>query len=75
MGLRHILYVPQFWANMGLLTTLVERWHLETCSFHLLMGEMTVTFEDVYKIMRISIDGELALYDRDGDRDALRRVF
>lgn len=22
MGLRHVLYVPEFWANMGLLTAL-----------------------------------------------------
>lgn len=72
MGLRHILYVPEFWANMGLLTALVERWHLETCNFHLAMGEMTVTLEDVYKILQIPIDGELVPYNRDGDRDALR---
>lgn len=72
MGLRHILYVPEFRVNMGLLTALVERWHSKTCTFHLLMGEMTVTLEDVYRILRIPIDGELILYDRDGDRDALR---
>ncbi|GLJ16332.1 hypothetical protein SUGI_0276050 [Cryptomeria japonica] len=72
MGLRHVLYVPEFRANMGLLTTLAERWHSETCTFHLLMGEMTVTLEDVYRIMRIPIDGELIPYDRDGDREALR---
>lgn len=72
MGLRHILYVPKFRANMGLLTALAERWHSETCTFHLLMGEMTVTLEDVYRILRIPIDRELISYDRDGDREALR---
>lgn len=69
MGLRHVLYVPKFQANMGLLTALAERWHSETCTFHLPMGEMTVTLEDVY---RIPIDGDLIPYDRDGDREALR---
>ncbi|GLJ24294.1 hypothetical protein SUGI_0463500 [Cryptomeria japonica] len=59
---------------MGLLTTLAERWHSETCTFHLPMGEMIVTLEDVYRILRIPIDGELIPYDRDGDREALRRV-
>lgn len=39
------------------------------------MGEMTVTLEDVYRIMRVPIDGELIPYDRDGDREALRWVF
>lgn len=75
MGLRHVLYVPEFQANMGLLTALAERWHSEMCTFHLPMGEMTVTLEDVYKILRVSIDGEMILYDRDGDKEALRWVF
>lgn len=75
MGLRFILYVPKFWANMGLLTALAERWHSETCMFHLPMGEMTVTLEDVYRILRIPIDGELIPYDQDGDKDALRQVI
>ncbi|XP_059070641.1 protein MAINTENANCE OF MERISTEMS-like [Cryptomeria japonica] len=75
MGLRHVLYVPEFRANMGLLTALAERWHSETCTFHLPMGEMTVTLEDVYRILHIPIDGELIPYDRDGDGEALRRVF
>lgn len=75
MGLRHVLYVPEFRVNMGLLTALAERWHSETCTFHLPMGEMTVTLEDVYRILWISIDGDLVPYDQDGDKDALRRVF
>lgn len=72
MGLRFILYVPEFWVNMGLLTALAERWHSETCTFHLMMGEMTVTLEDVYRIPRIPIDGELIPYDRDGDKEVMR---
>ncbi|GLJ17130.1 hypothetical protein SUGI_0296410 [Cryptomeria japonica] len=56
MGLRHVLYVPEFRANMGLLTALVERWHSETCTFHLPMGEMIVTLEDVYRILQIPGD-------------------
>lgn len=57
---------------MGLLTALAKRWHSETCSFHLSMGEMTVNVEDIYRILRILIDGELVPYDCDGDKDALR---
>lgn len=72
MGLRYIMYVPEFWTNMGLLTALAERWYLETCTFHLPMGEMTVTLEDVYRILRIPIVEELVPYGQEGDKDALR---
>jgi len=35
----------------------VERWHEETSSFHLPFGEMTVTLDDVYCLLHLSIDG------------------
>lgn len=50
--------------NLGLLTTLVELWHIERCAFHLAMGDMIVTLEDVWRILHISIRGELVTYDR-----------
>lgn len=61
--------------NMGFLTVLAERWHSETWTVLLPMGEMAVTLEDVYRILQIPIDGELVPYDQDRDSDALRRVF
>lgn len=53
MSLRHVLYMPQIRTNTGLLTALVERWHFETCMFHWLTGEMSITLEDASKILRV----------------------
>lgn len=72
MGLRHIIYLPKIWANIGLLTALAKRWHSKTCSFDFLTGEKSVTLEDVYRITRIPIHDKLVLYDRERDRDSLR---
>lgn len=69
--------MPQISINRGLLTTLAERWHNEHNTFHFPTGEMTVTLEDVYRILWIPIVRELVLYDstEQGGTDALRRVF
>ena len=44
---------------MVMMTTLYEHWHSETWIFHLMIGEMTVTLEDVYKIFLLPILGIL----------------
>lgn len=49
--------------NKGLLTTLAERWHNEHNTFHLPTGEISVTLEDVYRILHIPVTGELVQYD------------
>jgi hypothetical protein len=38
------------------LITLVDRWRLETHTFHLL-GEMTITLQDVATLLRLHKDG------------------
>jgi hypothetical protein len=43
--------------NTTTITTMVDRWRLETHSFHLPCGEMTVTFEDVAMILGLLIRG------------------
>ena len=48
LGLYHITFMPEIRSNNGLLTALAERWHSETSSFHLPIGEATVTLEDVW---------------------------
>ncbi|PKU83297.1 Serine/threonine-protein phosphatase 7 long form like [Dendrobium catenatum] len=42
----------------NLLTTLVERWSPQTNSFHLPVGEMTITLQDVALILGLQIDGQ-----------------
>lgn len=62
-GLSHILSMPCYPKIKALLTTLAERWHSDHNKFHLPTGEITVTTEDVYQILRIPIIGELVTRD------------
>jgi hypothetical protein len=48
--------VPSY--NSVALTALVDRWHMETHSFHLPCGEMTITLEDMAMITDLSIRGK-----------------
>lgn len=54
---------------------LAKWWNLETCSFRLSTGEATITLEDVWRIMRIPINGELAIYDPSTRRETLIRIL
>lgn len=55
--------MPDIHVNHEMLTALVERFHSEHNTFHLPVGEMTITPEDVYRILRILFDGDKADYD------------
>ncbi|MBA0812832.1 hypothetical protein Gohar_026766, partial [Gossypium harknessii] len=58
-----------FWhvANIGrgcnldpkLISTFIERWRLETHTFHLPYGECTITLEDVQLQLRLPVDGSV----------------
>ena len=48
----------------GFICAMTERWHEETSSFHLLVGEMTITLDDVVCLLGIPITGRL-LPDRE----------
>lgn len=60
---------------MALITTLVERWHSETCSFHLPIGEASITLEDVWLILHIPIHGARVIYDHDDGVVGLCALF
>ncbi|XP_059076277.1 protein MAIN-LIKE 1-like [Cryptomeria japonica] len=76
-SLRHLLYMPDIMHNRGLLTTLAERWHNEYNTFHLPTGEISITLEDVYRILHIHFTGELVQYDYHDLRsiEACKEVF
>jgi len=42
-----------------MLTALMERWDPNSNTFHLPMGEIMITLEDVYRITRLPIRGKL----------------
>lgn len=44
--------------NIPLISAFVERWHLETNTFHMPFGEMSITLHDVFYILRISVTGK-----------------
>ncbi|XP_059068551.1 protein MAINTENANCE OF MERISTEMS-like [Cryptomeria japonica] len=64
-------------VNHGLLSAIVERFHPEHNTFHLPTEEMTITPEDVYRILRIPFAGGGIDYDSSPQRGIteLRRVF
>ncbi|CAN0881715.1 Protein MAINTENANCE OF MERISTEMS [Linum grandiflorum] len=53
---------------MELCTTLIERWRLETNTFHMYHGEMTITLEDVSFITGLPVDGG-AVFQEYPDKD------
>ena len=62
-GLLCVLELPRFQMNRGLITVVTERWHSETNTFWLPQGEMTITLEDVYRLLQILTHGEIVYYD------------
>ena len=67
--------MPEIRSKNGLLTALVERWHLEMSSFHLPIGEAIVTLEDVWHILKVLIEIELVVYDPTIGHTVLHQMF
>ena len=57
--LEALFRVPSREIDHGLITALVERWQLETHTFHLPHGDMSITLQDVEVIFGLPIDGEV----------------
>ncbi|GAU21454.1 hypothetical protein TSUD_32850 [Trifolium subterraneum] len=58
-GLRLLLKTNYNHVGSGLLTAFTERWQPETGTFHLPIGEMTITLDDVSCLLHISISGKM----------------
>lgn len=61
LGLWHATFIPEIQTNSDLISLLGEWWYSEHCTFHLPMGEMYVTLEDIYQILCIFIHGEMVV--------------
>ncbi|KAL5172647.1 Protein MAIN-LIKE 1 [Glycine soja] len=46
-------------GNQGLISSFVERWHRETSSFHLPVGEISITLDDITTLLHLPIVGAL----------------
>lgn len=76
-GFEYLIWLPKIRVNHGLLIDLIERFHSKTQTFHLPIGEITVTLEDVYKILRIPFHGQRLDYVSLGNSGllAFRHLF
>ncbi|XP_006575902.1 protein MAIN-LIKE 1-like [Glycine max] len=46
-------------GDRGLLSLFVERWHRETSSFHLPMGEVMITLDNISSLLHLPVVGDL----------------
>ncbi|XP_052728518.1 protein MAIN-LIKE 1-like [Vigna angularis] len=47
------------YVDNGLLLRFIERWHFETSSFHLPIGEMSITLDDVSTLLHLPVMGQM----------------
>ncbi|KAL4380462.1 hypothetical protein AHAS_Ahas04G0035900 [Arachis hypogaea] len=58
VGFEYVTYMVEFEHDWSLASTLIERWRLESHTFHLPCGEMTITLQDVVYQLGLRIDGD-----------------
>ncbi|XP_024628913.1 protein MAIN-LIKE 1-like [Medicago truncatula] len=68
-GLHDLIYTGYSSVTHAMIRAMCERWHMETSSFHLPVGEMTITLDDVHNLLHIHIHGRMLDHDEAMDRD------
>ncbi|KAH1249250.1 Protein MAIN-LIKE 2 [Glycine max] len=58
-GLSLLIDCSVITGDLGLISAFVEMWHSETSTFHLLVGELTITLDDVSSLLHLPITGAL----------------
>jgi len=58
-GLSPLIDCSVVTGDPRLISAFVERWHSETSTFHLPVGELTITLDDVSSLLRFPITGAL----------------
>ena len=67
-SLHDLIYIGYLTVTHAMVRALCERWHTETSSFHLPVGEMRITLDDVYNILHLPIQGRMLDHDAIVDR-------
>lgn len=62
-GFGYFRLIGQVSLNNPLISALVERWRRETNTFHLPSGEITITLDEVVRILGLRVDGEAVVRD------------
>ncbi|KAL8098799.1 hypothetical protein AgCh_031500 [Apium graveolens] len=62
-GFYGVVRVSALQLDWSLLSALVERWRPEIHTFHLPMGEVTITLQDVVVLLGLPIDGRALIVD------------
>lgn len=75
MGLWFIAYIAPIHKHLGMMSKLAERWHNEKSSFHLSTGKATITLEDMWCILRLSIHGQRVIFDMEEGCNSYHRVL
>ncbi|KAL5159383.1 Protein MAINTENANCE OF MERISTEMS [Glycine soja] len=58
-GLSPLIACSVDTGDRGLLSSFVKRWHRETSSFHLPVGEVTITLDNVSSLLHLPVVGDL----------------
>jgi len=62
-GLSSLITCSLDTGDRGLISAFVERWFKETSSFHLPVGEVTITLNDVASLLHLPIIGAFHSFD------------
>ncbi|XP_028220385.1 protein MAIN-LIKE 2-like [Glycine soja] len=62
-GLSPLIACSVDTGDRGLLSAFVERWHRETSSFHLPVGELTITLDDVSSLLHLPVIGNFHAFE------------
>ncbi|XP_006580736.1 uncharacterized protein LOC114411117 [Glycine soja] len=62
-GLSPLIRCSVITTDPGLISVFVERWHRETSTFHLPVGELMITLDDVASLLHVPITGALHKFE------------
>ena len=62
-GLSPLIACSVDTGDRGLISAFVERWHRETSSFHLPIGEVSITLNDVVSLLHLPIVGAFYTFE------------